>query len=300
MPLHIICVIEANLNEPHIDHDNGPQAWNNCIWVSIYVSFTPHLSHLGSWDSCTPWNASCIPVHWHAHVHELQLHSTQRSMLNWTARKTGATCTCVCHKDHRWRQVGECTDTWYKWIQPTETGNTETKRGFLRYQTQWQSTPRGKLWSLFLLWQLIGIDWWQEENVEPFRLTVLRHHWHCCICRSSYYHNIISPGSPPVFLECTSNTYLIIHFHLNKAFNLWRLMVNNASFGVVPASHSHSILLVPWQLHCMNIILEVTNYTYKHTLSAYNAQRERERERERDLQTHTTEGMTLFSHYINQ
>ena len=124
----------------------------------------------------------------------------------------------IIDKDYRWRQVGECADTWYKWIQPTETGNTETKCRFLRYQTQWQSTPRGKFWSLFLLWQLIGIDWWQEENVEPFRLTVLRHHLHCCICRSSYYHNIISPGSPPVFLECTSDTYLIIHFHLNKAF----------------------------------------------------------------------------------
>ena len=111
MPLHIICVIEASLSEPHIDHDNGPQAWNNCIWVSIYVSFTctPHLSHPGSRDPCTPWNASCIPVHWHAHVRELQLHLTQRPMLKWTARKTGA--TCVCHKDYRWRQVGECADT---------------------------------------------------------------------------------------------------------------------------------------------------------------------------------------------
>ena len=35
-------------------------------------------------------------------------------------------------------------------------------------------------------------------------LTVLRHYWQCCIC--SYCHNIISLGSPPVFLECTSYT----------------------------------------------------------------------------------------------
>ena len=41
--------------------------------------------------------------------------------------------------------------------------------------------------------------------VEPYRLTLLRHHWHCCIC--SYSHNIISSGFPPVFLECTSNIY---------------------------------------------------------------------------------------------
>ena len=38
-------------------------------------------------------------------------------------------------------------------------------------------------------------------DVEPYRLTVLRHHWHCCIC--IYCHNIISSGSPPVFFECT-------------------------------------------------------------------------------------------------
>ena len=44
----------------------------------------------------------------------------------------------------------------------------------------------------------------------------ISYHWHCCIC--SYYHNIISSGSPPVFLECTSlllfkpNTHLFVFF----------------------------------------------------------------------------------------
>ena len=37
-------------------------------------------------------------------------------------------------------------------------------------------------------------------DVEPYRLTVWRHHWHCCICNYSH-----SSGSIPVFLECTSN-----------------------------------------------------------------------------------------------
>ena len=36
-------------------------------------------------------------------------------------------------------------------------------------------------------------------DVEQYRLTVLRHHWHC-----SYCHNIISSGFPPVFHECTT------------------------------------------------------------------------------------------------
>ena len=42
-------------------------------------------------------------------------------------------------------------------------------------------------------------------DVEPYRLTVLRHHRYCCIKICSYYHNIISSGSPPVFHECTSS-----------------------------------------------------------------------------------------------
>ena len=28
----------------------------------------------------------------------------------------------VCCEDYRRRQVGECADTWHKWIQPTESG----------------------------------------------------------------------------------------------------------------------------------------------------------------------------------
>ena len=40
------------------------------------------------------------------------------------------------------------------------------------------------------------------SRAEPYRLTVQRHQWHCCIC--SYCLNIIGSGSPPVFHECTS------------------------------------------------------------------------------------------------
>ena len=51
-----------------------------------YVSFTSCLSHLGSQDSCAPWDALCISVYWHAHVRDLQLPA-----LDWTTRTTGAT-----------------------------------------------------------------------------------------------------------------------------------------------------------------------------------------------------------------
>ena len=54
------------------------------ITVSMYVSFTPHLSHPGSRDLCMPWSASfCFnnKLRWCAHVRGLQLHA-----LDWTVR----------------------------------------------------------------------------------------------------------------------------------------------------------------------------------------------------------------------
>ena len=47
---------------------------------------TPCLSHHGSQDPCTPWNAPCILVYRCTHMRDLQLHA-----LDWTARKTGGT-----------------------------------------------------------------------------------------------------------------------------------------------------------------------------------------------------------------
>ena len=47
-------------------------------------------------------------------------HAWFTTALNWAARTTGA--TRVCCEDYWWRQVGECTNTWYKLrIQHTET-----------------------------------------------------------------------------------------------------------------------------------------------------------------------------------
>ena len=89
----------------------APARW---IMVCLHVSFILCLFHPGSRDPCTPWNTPCIHVYWHARVHDLQLHA-----LNWTARTIGA--TWVFRKNYRRRQVGECTDTWYKQIQSAET-----------------------------------------------------------------------------------------------------------------------------------------------------------------------------------
>ena len=126
MPLHIICVIEANLSEPHIDHDNGPQARNNCIWVStcVYLCII-YPAFVAPWFLRSMYTLKCFVYSGTLTCSRAWVTTAlySRSMLNWTARKTGA--TCVCRKDYRWRQVGECADTWYKRIQPTETGATQ-------------------------------------------------------------------------------------------------------------------------------------------------------------------------------
>ena len=44
-------------------------------------------------------------------------------------------------------------------------------------------------------------------DVESYRLTVLRHHWHCCVC--SYCHNIITRSQ-------YSMNALVIHCFLIK------------------------------------------------------------------------------------
>ena len=68
-------LIGASLSEPHIDHDNDPRIWNNDIYLSIYVSFTPRLSHSGSQVPYMPYNALCISVYWRAHMRGLHLHA---------------------------------------------------------------------------------------------------------------------------------------------------------------------------------------------------------------------------------
>ena len=46
--LPFINFIGVSLSEPHIDRDNGHHVWNNTIYLSVYVSFTPRWLHPGS------------------------------------------------------------------------------------------------------------------------------------------------------------------------------------------------------------------------------------------------------------
>ena len=54
-------LIGVSLSKAHIDHDNGPRTGNNCWYVGI---IDPRLLHTHSWNSCTPWNAPCIPIYY--------------------------------------------------------------------------------------------------------------------------------------------------------------------------------------------------------------------------------------------
>ena len=160
-----------------------------CIYLCMY-----HLSRV----CCTlvpkiyvcPEMLLCIPVYWHAHVCDLQLYA-----LDWTSRMTGA--TRVCREDYRWRQVGECADTWYNQIQPTETVHGAVAAQQLANMPVWIKNDRWA-YCTAVLWRscrrrrdteltTVPVSF---VDVELYRLTVLRHHWHCCIC--SYSHNIIS------------------------------------------------------------------------------------------------------------
>ena len=175
-----------------------------CQFLSMYLCLyhLPRVCHtlVPEIVPCRSWNAPCIPVYWHAHVHDLQLHI---HALDWTTRTTGA--TRVCHEDYWQRQVGECADIWYKRIQPTEIVEQLAKAPV------WIKTTSDEL-TVLLLFCDVHIDKGTTLNLlqclcvicrcRTVWTTVLRHHWHCCIC--SYCHNIISSGSPPVFLECAS------------------------------------------------------------------------------------------------
>ena len=178
------------------------------------VSFTPCLSHPSSQDLCTPWNTPCTPVYRRTHVRDLQLHA-----LDWTARKTGGTHCLpwrLSTKTGRWMHCHRhmvYTDSAY-WDSGAVTA---------------QQLANVPVWikkrPMSVLYCCLWCSYWQsceteltkvpacyvfvDVHVEPYRLKVLRHHWHCCIC--SYCHNLVSSGSPPVFHEHTSITVFAYH-----------------------------------------------------------------------------------------
>ena len=178
--------IGASLSESHIDHDNGPRAQNNGMYLCTYVSFAPRLSHPGSQDPCTPWNAPCIPVYWCALVRDLQLHLTEHQgrlellvsamkIINdrWMHNLTHG-INCAFHLLRQWSC--SCLAT--------------CQCACVILNQKWWLM--GWLYCCFVTFTLTKAWHWTYYNacvlfvdVEPYRLIVLRHHWHCCICTCS-------------------------------------------------------------------------------------------------------------------
>ena len=93
-------LIGASLNEPQIDHDNGPHARNNGIYVAIYIC----LYHLPC-VYCTLVLEICVRL-------KCSVCSGILTCLHaWFTTVLDLAATRVCHEDYRRRQVGECADT---------------------------------------------------------------------------------------------------------------------------------------------------------------------------------------------
>ena len=105
---YVLKFIGVSLSKPHINCDNGPSALNNgmsaCIIYPVFVPpWFPRSMHTLKYSVY-----SCILTCSHAWFKTA-----------CTRRTIGA--TQVFRKNYRRRQVGECTDTWYKQIHSTET-----------------------------------------------------------------------------------------------------------------------------------------------------------------------------------
>ena len=83
------------------------------VSMSVYLPIYLCIIYPAFATPWLPWNAPCILVYWHAHVHDLQLHSTEQQ--GWLE------LLVVCCEDYWQRQVCACVDTGYKQIQSTET-----------------------------------------------------------------------------------------------------------------------------------------------------------------------------------
>ena len=188
----------SNWGKPEWAHDNGPRVRNNGLYLSVYVSITPRLSHPDSWDLHVRPEMLC--VFRYIDVRGLQL------SIDWTARTTGA--TRVCHEDYRWR---ECADTWYKQIQSTETVHGAVSARQLANTPVWIKNNRWAYPTAVLCrrscqqrhdTELTSVCM-SFVNVEPYGL------YNSAETSLALLHmyNIISSGSPPVFLECTSIIY---------------------------------------------------------------------------------------------
>ena len=100
----------------------------------------------------------------------------------------------VCHEEYRRRQVGECADTWYKQISLLRQCMELWLPGIMPTCLCESKRLMSLLYCCFVTFMLTKARHWTYYSacvsfvdVESYRLTVLRHHWHCCVC--SYSHN---------------------------------------------------------------------------------------------------------------
>ena len=154
------------------------------------------------WNApCMPWNASCIDVF---------------TCMIYTASTRGMICKdewnldllVVCCENYPRRRVGDCADTWYERIQPTETwscswGCLATDLPMCLHCVNRNCLPPATNGLTVLLFCDIHIDKGTTLNILQYFYTDQQcGNWLC-----SYCHNTINSGSPPVFHECTSNYY---------------------------------------------------------------------------------------------
>ena len=162
------------------------------IYVSI-INFTPRLSHHGSRGHVCPEMLHVFQYR-RDHMRDLQLNDWSYSCLPWRlSTKTG-----------RWMHRHMVQNGLSLLRQWSCSCPATCQRACVN-----QKQPMSLLYCCFVMFISTKARHWTYYSacllfvdIEPYRLTVLRHHWHCCIC--SYCHNIISSGSPPVFHECTS------------------------------------------------------------------------------------------------
>ena len=191
--VHVLCckcIVGASLSKPHIDRDNSPRSRNNAIYLSIYLS----MYH--------------VPRVCRTPVHKICVRPEMLRVFRYID-----VLTCVIY-NCTWQNT-----TWVTHV-PTLPWRLSTKTGrwMRRYMVQtahsayWDS---GAVTARQLLQRACVITWWADSlyccfvtftltkarhwiyysacilsvDVELYRLTMLRHHWHCsiCTCTCSYW-----------------------------------------------------------------------------------------------------------------
>ena len=185
-------VIGTSLSESYIDCDNGPCTWNNGTSVLVIPTFvTPLFPRSVYAPKCSVYSG--ILMCSYAWFTTAYLHLTEQQ---GQLEHYSVCCENMIIDEERYVNAQTHGINWFSLL----------RQWSCSYLATWQ---RDGL--TVLLFCNIHIDIGTTLNlpqsaffvdVEPYRLTVQRHQWHCWPC--IYCHNIISSGSPPVVLECAS------------------------------------------------------------------------------------------------